>query len=198
MPQGCPSLSVPNTTLPSPITPELDFIAPTTAPSAPFGRCASPWWRVLSVTLALALLLGWATSASMVEQLKAQIKHLQAKVTLLPQVRHIAVLLNSTQQLGLLATLDPGVGVLQLQQINPVNEKSGQSLQLWALQEGKPPRSLGLVISEYKTLQLPVQAEALADIVQLAVSIEDKGGVPDIQGPKLPYALIGWLVQKSI
>lgn len=167
-------------------------------PVVPTHRCANPWWRVLAVALALALLLGWATSASMVEQLKAQIKHLQAKVELLPQVRQLAVLLDDKQLPALLATFDPGVGVLQLQRLNSVTETAQESLQLWALEDGKPPRSLGLVISEYKTLQLPLPAQALAGVAQLAISVQDKGGVPDSEGPRLPYVFKGWLVQKAV
>ncbi len=176
--------------------PSIPSSEPTSSP--PFSRCASPWWRVLSVALALILLLGWATSSSMVEQLKAQIKHLQAKVELLPQVRDLSVLLDDKQLPALLVTFDPGAGVLQLQRLNSVSEKSEDSLQLWALEEGKPPRSLGLLITESKTLQLPTKAEALAGVAQLAISVEEKGGVPDSQGPKLPYIFKGWLVQKPI
>jgi anti-sigma-K factor RskA len=85
-----------------------------------------------------------------------------------------------------------------LERLNTFSEKPEQSMQLWALAEGKPPRSLGLALHEHKTLQLPAKAEELTGITQLAVSIEEKGGVPDSQGPKLPYLFKGWLVQKAI
>ena len=178
----------------TPSTPEVSS-APSATAAPP--RCASPWWRVLSVALALALLLGWATSASMIVQLKAQIQHLQRKVELLPQVRYLAVLLDGAQKPALLVTFDPGAGVLQLQHLHSEREKPEHSLQLWALQEGKPPRSLGLTLSEYQTLQIPAQAQDLEGITQLAISVEDKGGVPDSQGPRLPYLYQGWWVKKS-
>lgn len=178
----------------TPSTPEVPS-APGAAAAPP--RCVSPWWRVLSVALALVVLLGWATSASMLVQLKAQIQHLQRKVELLPQVRYLAVLLDEAQKPALLVTFDPGAGVLQLQHLHSQREKPEQSLQLWALQEGKPPRSLGLTLSEYQTLQIPAQAQDLEGITQLAVSVEDKGGVPDSQGPRLPYLYQGWWVKKS-
>ncbi|MEY4435663.1 MAG: hypothetical protein RL175_618, partial [Pseudomonadota bacterium] len=38
----------------------------------------SAWWRALSIFLALVLFIGWAFSASMYEQFKAQIHHLEA------------------------------------------------------------------------------------------------------------------------
>ena len=190
---------MPNTSS-APATPDTtatpsESAAPGAAASPP--RCASPWWRVLAVALALALLLGWATSASMAEQLKAQIQHLQRKVDLLPQVRYLAVLLDQTQQPALLVTFDPGAKVLQLQHLNDAREKSQESLQLWALQDGKPPRSLGLTLSEYKTLQIAAQATELDGVAQLAISLEEKGGVPDSQGPRLPYLYQGWWVKKQ-
>ena len=104
----------------TPSTPEVSS-APSATAAPP--RCASPWWRVLSVALALALLLGWATSASMIVQLKAQIQHLQRKVELLPQVRYLAVLLDGAQKPALLVTFDPGAGVLQLQHLHSEREK---------------------------------------------------------------------------
>lgn len=173
--------------------------APETATASPaVSRHVSPWWRALSIVLLLALFLGWAASASMVEQLKAQIGHLQAKVAVLPQVRYIAVLLDEKQQAAMLVTFDPGAGVLQVQRLNDVTEGPEDSMQLWALEGQNPPRSLGLVISRYKTLQLPAKAQSLLHVTELAISVENKGGVSDSQGPRLPYLFRGWLVQKAI
>ena len=138
--------------MPEPLLPSDTSPTDTTVP--PASR-VSPWWRVLAVVLLLALLLGWAASASMTEQLKAQIRHLQTKVAVLPQVKHISVLLDTQQQPALLVTFDPGAGVLQLQRLNDVIEGREESLQLWALSGDKPPRSLGLLTSRYKTLQIP-------------------------------------------
>ena len=163
----------------------------------PAGR-VSPWWRVLSVLLLIALLLGWAASSSMVEQLKAQISHLQAKVAVLPQVKHVAVLLDTQQRPALLVTFDPGAKALQLQRLNDVMEGREESLQLWDLASGKPPRSLGLLTSRYKTLQIPARAEDLVGAEELAVSVEVKGGAADAAGPELPLLFKGWLVQKAI
>ena len=164
----------------------------------PPARRVSPWWRALTIVLLLALLLGWAASTSMIEQLKAQIGHLQKKVAVLPQVKHIAVLLDTKQQPALLVTFDPGAGVLQLQRLNDVIEGREESLQLWALTTDKPPRSLGLLTSRYKTLQIPAKAEDMAGAQELVISVENKGGVSDTQGPELPYLFRGWLVQKAI
>lgn len=162
-------------------------------------RKVSPLWRFIAISMMVVLLVGWAASASMYEQLKAQIGHLQAKLQLVPQVRYISVLLDDKQQAALLVTFDPGAGMLQLQRLNNVTEGPEDSMQVWALEAGnKPPRSLGLVLSRYKTLQLPAKANDLAGVTELAVSVEEKGGVNDRQGPRLPYLFKGWLVQKAI
>ncbi|MBD3892864.1 anti-sigma factor [Hydrogenophaga sp.] len=161
-------------------------------------RRVSYWWRLLSVFLLIVVLLGWAAAASMHEQLKAQIGHLQERLVHVPQVRHVAVLLDAKQLPALLVTMDPKSGVLQLQRLNAVAEGPQDSMQLWALRDGQPPRSLGVITSKHKTLQLPAQEAALAGATQLAISVEDKGGVAEQQGPRLPYLFQGWLVQKAI
>ena len=176
----------------------MSTASPEPTEAIPPASRVSPWWRVLSVVLLLALLLGWAASASLTEQLKAQIRHLQSKVAVLPQVKHISVLLDTQQQPALLVTFDPGAHVLQLQRLNDVIEGPQESLQLWALQGDKPPRSLGLLTSRYKTLQIPAKAEDLVGADALAVSVEVKGGASDTQGPEQPYLFKGWLVQKAI
>lgn len=158
----------------------------------------SHWWRALAYFLGLALMLGAATTVSLYEQLKAQIEHLQNKVAVIPQVRHIAVLLDAQQRPALLVTMDPQAGVLQLQRLNAVAEGLADSMQLWALADGQLPRSLGVITSAYKTLQLPATEAALTGVAQLAISVEDKGGVPESQGPRLPYLFQGWLVRKAI
>jgi hypothetical protein len=104
----------------------------------------------------------------MVEQLKAQIGHLQAKVAAVPQIRHLAVLLDDQQQAAMLVTMDPQTSLLQLQRLNEVKEGREDSMQLWALDGDKPPRSLGVIESKYKTLQLPAKEAALAGVGELA------------------------------
>ncbi|RUP34070.1 MAG: anti-sigma factor [Curvibacter sp.] len=161
-------------------------------------RKVSGWWRVVAISLMVVLLVGWAASASMYEQLKAQIKHLQTKLQVLPQVRYVSVLLDAQQRAALLITFDPSAGALQLQRLNNVAEGPEDSMQVWALSGDSKPRSLGLVLSRYKTLQVPAKLEDLTGVTELAISVEEKGGVSDAQGPRLPYLFKGWLVQKAI
>jgi anti-sigma-K factor RskA len=169
-----------------------------TETSVPRDRRVSPWWRALSILLLIALLLGWATSASMTEQLKAQITHLQGRLVQVPQVRQVAVLLDDQQQPAMLVTHDPQQGKLLLQRLNEVREGREDSMQLWALAGDAPPRSLGVITSKYQTLEMPVDAAALKDATQLAISAENKGGVPAGAGPSLPWLFKGWWVQKTI
>jgi anti-sigma-K factor RskA len=171
----------------------------TTSQTAQAGvRRVSPWWRALAVFLSLVLLLGWAASASMIEQLKAQIGHLQARLAAVPQIRHVSVLLDAKQQPALLVTFDPRSTHLLVQRLNDVKEGREDTMQLWALAPGQQPRSLGTIESKYKTLQLPAQASALDGASELAISVENKGGVPEAQGPLLPYLFQGALVQKAM
>ena len=155
-------------------------------------------WRALAYGLMVVLMLGVATTFSLYEQLKAQIRHLQTQVAKAPQVRYIAVLQDAQQQPAMLVTLDPQAGALQLQRLNEVREGREDSMQLWALKPGQAPRSLGVVESRYKTLQISASEASLAGVTQLAVSVEDKGGVAQSQGPRLPWLFTGWLVQKAL
>ena len=161
-------------------------------------RRVSPWWRVLSVVLLIALLLAWATSASMFEQLKAQIQHLQGKLAEQPQITQVAVLTDGQGLPAMLATFTAQDNKLQLQRLNEVKEGREDSMQVWTLGADGKPRSLGIIESKYKTLQLPVLPVDLQGATELAISAENKGGVAAGAPPSLPWLFKGWLVQKAI
>ncbi len=158
----------------------------------------SKFWLAVSVLLALVLLVGGAAMASLYEQFKAQIAHLQGQLATTPQVRFIAVLLDEHQLPAMLVTMDPQAGMLQVQRLNTVAEGREDSMQLWALAADQKPRSLGVIQSRQKTLQLPATEAAMKNATQLAVSVEIKGGVPEAVGPRTPYLFKGWLVQKAL
>jgi anti-sigma-K factor RskA len=169
-----------------------------TSVSTPASRRVSPWWRVLAVFLLVLLLLGWAASARMMTQLKAQIQHVQARLVDVPQIRQVAVLLDNQQQAAMLVTYNPKDGALLVQRLNEVKEGREDSMQVWAIAGDAAPRSLGVVTSKYKTLQMPVKETDLQGVTEIAVSAENKGGVATGAGPSLPWLFKGWLVQKSI
>ncbi|MEN9888345.1 MAG: hypothetical protein RL559_382 [Pseudomonadota bacterium] len=158
----------------------------------------SRWWLALSIFLAIVLALAWATGASMYAQFRAQIVHLEQKLQKQPQVREIAVLLDAQQQAALLVTHDPTTPTLQLQRLNSVREGREDSLQLWALRQGQAPRSLGVVSSGQQTPQLTVAPTDLQGVQALAISVENKGGVPEAQGPRLPWLWQGTLVTRAL
>ncbi len=158
----------------------------------------SPWWRAGAITLAVLLATLIAGAASMFEQFKAQIAHQQQQLAQQPHIRTLAVLLDAAQAPALLVTHDPASGVLQLQRLNAVKEGREDSMQLWALRQGQAAQSLGVLASKAGTLTLPASADTLQGVAQLAISVEDKGGVPGERGPRLPYLFQGGVVHKAM
>lgn len=167
----------------------------TTSPSKPHQ--VNSLWRTLSIMLVVVLLLAWAFSASMFEQFKAQIHHFEKRLNDTPQVREIAVLLDDQQRPGLLATYDPVAKALQVQRLNEVKEGREESLHLWALFDREPPRLLGVLTQRYKTTQLDVPPEALADANALGLSVESKDKGPKGGLPYQPWVFKGWVVKRS-
>jgi anti-sigma-K factor RskA len=173
-----------------------DTTSPAETQNTPTG--ISAWWRALSIFLALVVFIGWAFSASMYEQFKAQIHHLEAKLVEIPQVREVSVLLDEAQAPAMLLTYDPKNQKLQVQRLNEVKEGREQALHVWAVAEGDVPRLLGVLTDRYKTQQLDVPAQALEGAHALAISVENKDRGPRDGKPRQPLLFKGWLVQKAI
>ena len=174
------------------MTPENSPAVPTPATRV------SPWWRAGAYALLIVVATGVATTMSLFAQFQAQIVHLQSQLAQTTQIAHIAVLLDDKAAPALLVTYAPQEGALQLQRLNAVKEGREDSMQLWALRAGVAPQSLGVVTSKAATLRLPAAATALQGANQLAISVEDKGGVDASKGPRLPYLFQGALVQKAL
>jgi anti-sigma-K factor RskA len=156
------------------------------------------WWRALSIFLALVLFIAWALGASMYEQFKAQIYHLEAKLVEIPQVREISVLLDEAQTPAMLMTYDSKNQKLQVQRLNDVKEGREQSLHVWSMAKDDEPRLLGVLTDRYKTQQLDVPTQALEGARTLAISVENKERGPRDGQPRQPWLFKGWLVQKAI
>ena len=167
-------------------------------PTARMDRKVSPWWRAAAFFLMIVLSIGLTAGMSMFEVFKAQIAHLQTKLQTLPQVHYVAVLTDDQQAPAMLITFDPQDNALQLQRLNAVTEGREDTMQLWALGANGKPESLGVLESKGKTLRLPTSAQLLQGVTQLAISVEDKGGVTNSKGPRLPYLFKGPLVQKAL
>lgn len=174
-------------------------MTPQTAPSpSPARPGVSAWWRASTYALLVVLAVLWASGYSLMAQFTAQVKHLQDQVAQTPHIRDLAVLLDRKAQPALLVTRDPQEATLQLQRLNAVQEGREDTMQMWALRPGAAPVSLGILPSKVVTLRLPVAANALDNVSELAISVEDKGGVDGSQGPRLPYLFQGALVQKAL
>lgn len=134
----------------------------------------------------------------MFAQFQAQVQHLQAQIKDTAQVKYIAVLLDAKQAPALLVTMTLQDNALQVQRLNSVVEGREDTMQLWALSEGDPARSLGILEGKSKTLRLRATERDLASATSLAISVEDKGGVTQAKGPRLPYLFTGAVVQKAL
>ncbi len=173
-----------------------DTTSPTTPPQTPTG--VSAWWRALSIFLVLVVFIGWALGASMYEQFKAQIHHLEAKLVEIPQVREVAVLLDEAQAPAMLMTYDPKNQKLQVQRLNDVKEGREQALHVWAMAKDDVPRMLGVLTNKYKTQQLDVPPQALEGASTVAISVESKDRGPRDGKPQQPLLFKGAWVQKAI
>lgn len=162
------------------------------------ARRVSSWWRALAILLALLLFVGGATGISLFEQFKTQIRHLQGRLVEQPQIRQLAVLLDAQQRPAVLVTIVPNSHLIQLQRLNEVREGREDGMQLWALNGAGAPRSLGLIERRLQTPQLALDPAALTGATELAISVEGKDGVPEAQGPSLPWLFRGHLVDKAI
>ena len=161
-------------------------------------RVVSSWWRSATYACLVVLSIGIATGMSMFEQFKAQIEHVQGKLKDTAQIKYIAVLADDKQAPAMLVTMALQDNALQVQRLNAVTEGREDTMQLWALSEGDPVRSLGVLESKGKTLRLSATERDFASATTLAISVEDKGGVTQAKGPRLPYMFKGPVVQKAL
>lgn len=158
----------------------------------------SGWWRAASIALLVLVSIGAAASASMFEQFKAQIQHIQAQLKNTAQVKYIAVLLDDQHAPAMLVTMALQDNAMQIQRLNAVVEGREESLQLWALSDGDPVRSLGVLESKGKTLRLSATERDFASATTLAISVEAKGGALAGQAPRQPYLFKGSVIQKAL
>ena len=125
-------------------------------------RGVSGWWRAATIFCLILLAVALATGMSMFEQFKAQIQHVQGKLKDTGQVKYIAVLQDEKQAPAMLVTMALQDNALQIQRLNAVSEGREDSMQLWALSDGDPVRSLGVLATKGKTLRLPATERDLA------------------------------------
>ena len=158
----------------------------------------SGWWRAAAILCLVLLAVALATGVSMMEQFKAQIQHVQGQLKETAQIKYIAVLNDDKQAPAMLVTMALQDNVLQIQRLNAVSEGREDTMQLWAMSDGDPVRSLGILESKGRTLRLPATERDLASDTTLAISVEDKGGALPGNGPRLPYLFKGSVIQKAL
>ena len=158
----------------------------------------SGWWRAATILCLVLLAVALATGMSMMEQFKAQIQHVQGQLKETAQIKYIAVLNDDKQAPAMLVTMALQDNVLQIQRLNAVSEGREDTMQLWAMSDGDPVRSLGVLETKGKTLRLPATERDLASATTLAISVEDKGGARPGDGPRLPYLFKGSVIQKAL
>jgi anti-sigma-K factor RskA len=142
------------------------------APLAAGRPAPTSWWASLSLWRGLAL-AGFALAFAL-------------GVTLLAPVRErldepiVVLLAGQDAKPVLLVSADRGGRFLTVKAVGPMNVPAHRSLELWALPEGRNPRSLGLVpATGVARLPLPSPAgAALQGTPALAVSLEPAGGSP--------------------
>ena len=155
-------------------------------------------WRAATIACLLVIAIATATGMSMYEQFKAQITQIQAKLQTTAQIKFLSVLLNDKHAPALLITFDPRDNALQIQRLDSVTEGPQDTMQLWALAANEPPRSLGILESKGKTLRIATNENNLTRASELAISVENKGGVEPGKGPRLPYLFVGAVLQKAL
>jgi anti-sigma-K factor RskA len=166
--------------------------------STPTAPTRTGYWRAATIFLLLVVLLAGTAGWSMFEQFTAQVRDLQQKVQATAQLQYVAVLLDDQGQPALLVTQVSGEAFLQLQRLNAVVEGGEDSMQLWAVPATGAAHSLGVMTAKLKTLRLPATEQTLADVPRLAISVENKGGVSQSQGPRLPYLFSGSVIRKAL
>lgn len=180
-------------------TPHASPASSTNATSAPaHPKCVSGWWRSATYALLVLICIAAAAVASMFEQFKAQVQHMQVQLKETQQLKYVAVLTDAKQAPAMLITMNLADNVLQIQRLNSVLEGREDTLQLWAMSEGDPTRSLGVLTSKAKTLQIPIAERELASATSLAISVENKGGVGNEKGPRLPFLFQGAVIKKAL
>ena len=173
------------------------MIESTQMPSQPVQPYTTGW-RLATIICLIVLAIGAAAGVSMFEMFNAQITHLQGKLKNAPQTKYVAVLLDDKQAPGMLVTFDPQDGYLQLQRLTDIKEGPDDSMQLWATNGNGKPQSLGVLTPKIRTAQLPVTDKTLAAVTQLAISVENRGGIEPGTLPRLPYLYTGALIHKTL
>ncbi len=136
--------------------------------------------------------------SAQLQNAQTAVQQAQAAADLASQrVKYVAVLSDEKASESVLVTVDTGKNVMTVQRVGGYQESVDKTLQLWEIQPGSKPRSMGVLTQSPQT-QLAVSAERAGKKPLLAVSLEPKGGVSDETGPTGPVLFKGVLLQTSM
>lgn len=157
------------------------------AEARPVRQQAAPrprnWWRAGALAATAVAVVAVATA----------VLQLQAPAP----VRYVAVLVDDKAVPMVLATFDPGRGMLMVKRVADFRQAPDKSLQLWAMQPAGTPRSLG-VLPEQPVLRMPAPQHMMGQAPMLAISLEPKGGVSGENGPSGPVLWKGLVLQAPV
>jgi anti-sigma-K factor RskA len=165
-------------------------------------RRARNWWRagaLAAVTAAVAAVAITLNLSGELQGTQVQLAQLQtqgrdlvrqntqlvAQLQATPDVRYVSVLHDDKATPMMLALFDPKHNTLTLQRMGNFQEGPEKSLQLWAVPPSGAPRSLG-VLAEQPVLRLTAAEQVVGQSPLFAITLENKGGVPEgtaAQGP---------------
>ncbi|HVE50753.1 MAG TPA: anti-sigma factor [Casimicrobiaceae bacterium] len=130
---------------------------------------ATSWWTGLRFWRGLAVTSALATIGLGVAHFTAHVNSLGPSV--------VVVLAGGSVRPAWIATTGPDERELTLKAVAPATVPPDRALELWALPEGLPPRSLGVIPSS-GTVRMRLAPSALERIPALAISLEPAGGSP--------------------
>ncbi len=154
-------------------------------------------WRLTAAASLVAGVLGAVVGVRQVTLLRSEVSGLQAQLATSERIKYVAVLQDAKSNAEVLVTFDPRANTLTLQRVGGYRESPDRSLQLWALQPGQKPRSLG-VLGRESLLKLTASDRDVERTVQLAISLEAQGGVDGTAGPGGPVMFTGALIKKQL
>ncbi len=150
------------------------------------------FWQGLFDDLVFWRGLGMASTAMAAILLAVLAFEAPAPVT--PMTSFVAMLTDDKSQPVAVVTGDEARRILTMKVVLPQTVAADRSLQLWAVPKSGTPRPLGLVAGN-GSIELPLPIDAGPQSVSLlAISLEQKGGSPNPNGPTGPIVYKGaWL-----
>jgi anti-sigma-K factor RskA len=158
------------------------------------------YWSGAALTAGLAAVVGWGLQLHTTDQLannRVQLTQLQQQLqtqAARQQVEYVAVLADEKSSATVLVTFDADKQRMILQRVSNFQEDADKSLQLWAVQPGQAPQSLGLPGSGQE-MRLTASPALVRGAAVLAISLEPKGGAPAGSGPTGPILFKGQLLK---